>query len=359
MTEETFVRELERHADHVHGAPLSFTDVRGRAHQIRRRRRATAAAAVAAAVAVVAAVPALLSGSLDRAGGPEPAPPAPTHSAHTAVLHDGEVTMPDGSTVRVDLDNADVTQLGVLTDGRIVAATSRPQAIQVFSPEGDLEKRFPVPVNAITMSPTDDLVAWADDSYRIQVLESGVDEPVTLSGVPLPGETFPTIDAVTGSDCAAGGCTAYAGDGTTTSAAATLDGARDLTTSKPLRIRDVSPDGALWAVALPDSGPEPQVRCAGLYDPETDEVVARNCNYGSSLEFSPDGQYLTGAEGDNNMFGEVHVFDLGLERVGTWQPARLAGRQPLRLGRRDAPPRRDGRAEGQPVVAGPRGDGLR
>ncbi|GAA2136259.1 hypothetical protein GCM10009844_02360 [Nocardioides koreensis] len=318
MTDEV-VRELRHRADALYDAPLSFTDVRGRAHRIRRRRRATAAAAVAAAVAVVAVVPAVLSGSLDRADGPDPAP-TPSRAGHTAVLHDGRVTLPDGSTVGVDLDNADVTQLGLLTDGRIVAATSRPQAIQVFSPDGDLEARYRVPVNAITMSPDDDLVAWADDSHRVEVLESGVAEPVALSGIPLPGETVPTIDAVTGSDCAAGGCTVYAGDGTTTSATATLDGARDLTAVKPLRITDVSPDGRLWAVQLPHAGSVPQLPCAGLYDPEADRVVARNCNYASNLDFSPDGQYLTAAEGDNNMVGKVDVFDLGLERVGTWQP---------------------------------------
>ena len=80
-----------------------------------------------------AAVPAVLSGSLDRADGPEPAPPAPTQSAHTAVLHDGEVTMPDGRTVRLDVAPSDVQQLGVLTDGRIVVAMTKPLAVRVYS----------------------------------------------------------------------------------------------------------------------------------------------------------------------------------------------------------------------------------
>ena len=38
-------RELHRRADDLHGAPLTFDDVRGRARAIRRRRRAAAAAA--------------------------------------------------------------------------------------------------------------------------------------------------------------------------------------------------------------------------------------------------------------------------------------------------------------------------
>ena len=40
MSEQMFTRELERRADDVQSAPLSFEDVRGRARSIRRRRQA-------------------------------------------------------------------------------------------------------------------------------------------------------------------------------------------------------------------------------------------------------------------------------------------------------------------------------
>lgn len=311
MNEETFVRELQRRADDVHGAPLSLDDVRGTARSIRRRRRATAAAAAAAAVAVVAVVPATLSGHLGRAEGPAPA----THDAHTAVLHDGTVTMPDGGSVDIGVDNADVVDYGVLTDGRVVVALMKPYAVEVFSADGSLQERYPVQSNVVTMGPSDHLAAWVGKDFRIQVLESGVADPVALPGIPDPGDSVGMVDAVLGSGCADGGCSAYLGDGATTTSVSTSGAteAEDLRTSEPLRIDDVSPDGSLWAVSFPPA-PGEQYGCSGLYDPDADRVVARTCDT-SGLQFAPDGKHLTGARGDNRMYGEVDVLDERLERV--------------------------------------------
>ena len=51
-------------------------------------------------------------------------------------------------------------------------------------------------------------------------------------------------------------------------------------TGKELRVTDVSPDGGLWAVTpVPDV--DHQFGCSGLYDPEADRLVARNCNTSS------------------------------------------------------------------------------
>jgi hypothetical protein len=319
--EKTFTEALTRRADAVHGAPLTFEDVRGRAHRIRRR-RAGAAAVVAAVVAAVIVLPLALTGGTDRSA-PDPAPdPSPSLSVvpGASVLHDGVLTLPDGSTVPLDVDNADVEQVGVLTDGRVVVASSRPYAVLVFSPQGRLESEYPVAANAITMSADDRLVAWVDETFRIAVLESGVAEPATLHGIPMPGESPGSIDAVLGSGCASGGCTVLGGDYSTTTTETTATGARGLVTSEPLRITDVSPDGRLWAVTLPRPDADPQFGCSGLYDPEAERLVAENCDT-SSLHFAPDGRHLTGARGDNNMFGQVDVFDLDLQRVGTYSPA--------------------------------------
>ena len=309
---EALSRELHSRADDIYGAPIFFEDVRGQAHRIRRRRRATAAAAIAAAVAVVAAVPAVLSGSLDRADGPQPARPAPTHSAHTAVLHDGRVTMPDGRTVGVDVATKDVQQLGVLTDGRIVVAMTKPYAVRLFSSDGKPLSTYPVAANVITMSPRDDAVAWVADAFTVRVLASGAAEPTMLPGIPMPGESAGSIDAVLDPQHL------LVGDHTTTSGELTADGVRDLRTSEPLRVSDVSPDGGLWAVSfMATEGRD--LGCAGLYDPDSDEVVARRCDV-SDLTFAPDGRHLLGWYGENNMVSDVSVLDRDLKKVGGFAP---------------------------------------
>ena len=128
---------------------------------------------------------------------------------------------------------------------------------------------------------------------------------------------MPTIDAVMGSDCVHGGCRVLAGDGTSTFAATTSDGAEELPRGD-LRVSDVSPDGTLWAVdTIPDV--THQFGCAGLYDPRTDRVVAKNCET-SNLTFSPDGRHLLGTRGDNNMYDELTVLDDDLSVVGAYAP---------------------------------------
>lgn len=308
MTEETFVRELERRADDVRGAQLSFETVRGRARQIRRRRRTVAAVGVAAAVAAIVLVPAALTGGgNDRA--PEPAPPllAPASS----VLHDGVVTKPDGETVPLDVDTADVTGMAVLTDGRIVLATQRPYAVQVFSAGGEHAATYPVAANTITASARDDAVAWVAKDLTVRVLASDVAEPVALAGIPMPGEAPGRIDAVLDAEHL------LVGDWNTTTGELTPAGYRELATSEPLRVTDVNAEGSLWAVQYADDA-DPQFGCSGLYDPSSPQMTARTCDT-SGLRFSPDGRHLLGLRGDNNMFGLGSVVDLDLQEVGSYE----------------------------------------
>ncbi|MDI6910100.1 hypothetical protein [Nocardioides sp.] len=315
MTEEIFTRELERRAEReyggVHGAPLSFEDVRGTAQGIRRRRRAAAAGAVAAAVAVAILVPTVLTGGSNRSQGPDPAPAPPT-APGASVLHDGVVTRPDGGTVPVDVSNENVVNYGVLTDGRVVVATQKPNAVRVFAPDGSLQATYPVQTNVVTMSADDSVAAWVDEKYRTAVLRSGVAEPVTMDGPPSPGGESPgSIDAVLDAEHL------LVGDFNTTTGTVTPAGRTDLTTSRPLRVTDVSPDGDLWAVQYADDS-DPQYGCAGLYDPAAGELVARSCET-AGLTFSPDGKHLLGGFYENNMAGEVAVFDRSLQPVGRFE----------------------------------------
>lgn len=310
MTEETFTRELERRADRVHSTPLSFETVRGRAHRIRRRRRTAAASGIAAAVAAAILVPAALTGGTGGDSAPDPAPQPTTPGA--SVLHDGTVTLPSGETVSLDVDNADVSQLAVLTDGRIVLAMQRPYAVRVYSPDGALEATYRVQSNAITASARDDAVAWVGKDFSVQVLASGVAEPTRLPGIPMPGESAGSIDAVLDAEHL------LVGDWNTTTGELTPDGVQELTPGEPLRVTDVNREGDLWAVEYADES-DPQFGCAGLYDPQAEQLVARNCDT-AALQFSPDGKHLLGGFFDNNMAGAVSTYDLDLEQVGVVDP---------------------------------------
>lgn len=314
MTEESFVRELERRADHAfdgtHGAPITFEAVRSKAHGIRRRRRAAAAAGIAAAVALVALVPTALGGS-DRPG-PKGVDPATT-TGHGSVLHDRTLTLPDGSAVPLDIGNAQVQQIGVLTDGRTLVATSQPNRIRLFGADGALDADYSIGASLIRMSPDNDAAAWMEGDGSVMVLASDSPDPVELGAVEVQDPFYPMIDAVVDAEHV------LVGDGNTTTTEVTPDGIRPLTASEPLRVTDVSPDGELWAVRYDDDA-DPQFGCVGLYDPEAARMVARNCET-ANLTFSPDGQHLLGARGDNAMLGDATVFDRDLGVVGRWESA--------------------------------------
>jgi hypothetical protein len=318
MTEQTFVRELERRADHVHGAPLSLDDVRGKARSIQRRRRSTALATVSAAVAAAVVLPLALSGSPERST-PDPAPTPPaTSTPGVSVLHDGVLTRPDGSTVPLDVDPDNVVQLGVLTDGRTVVATQEPYAVQVYSAGGVLDTSYDVAVNLVTMSGDDRLAAWVTEDSRVAVLETGVPEPTVLGRIPKFYGSPGTIDAVLGSDCVSGGCTVLVGDGSTTRTEVSPEGSQKLRTSEPLLVQDVIPDGDRWAVSF-RPGETEMFGCSGIYDPDAGTVLARSCDT-TVWDWSPDGAHVIGARGDNQQWGSVEVLDADLDQVLSYEP---------------------------------------
>jgi hypothetical protein len=234
------------------------------------------------------------------------------------IMHGGTLTLPDGSRRSLDLRSPDVSQFGVLTDGRLVLANQARSRIEVYDAGGDLTDTYPVDYVALTLSPTSELAAWVDPRSRVQVLESGSPAPVEMAPVPLPGEATPVIDAVVGSDCASGGCRVLAGDGNATTSQSAVDGARDLGADEELRVLDVSPDEKTWAVSFPP-GPNEQYGCVGLYDVAGATVTARSCTT-SGLQFSPDGEHLVGAFYENNMASDVTVLDRDLEPVLAYRP---------------------------------------
>jgi hypothetical protein len=213
--------------------------------------------------------------------------------------------------VSLDIGDAQVQQIGVLTDGRTLVATSQPNRIRLFGADGALASEYSIGTSLIRMSPANDAVAWMEGDGSVMVLSSDSPAPVELGAVEVQDPFYPMIDAVVDAEHV------LVGDGNTTTTEVTPDGIRPLTTSEPLRVTDVSPDGELWAVRYDDDA-DPQFGCVGLYEPDTAQMTARNCET-ANLTFSPDGQHLLGARGDNSMLGDATVFDRELGVVGHWE----------------------------------------
>ncbi|WP_166133805.1 hypothetical protein [Nocardioides ochotonae] len=312
--------ELDRRADRLPPGRLTLADVQARAGAVRRRRRAAGALAVAAVAAAVL-VPLGLTGQ----GGDRAVDPATSPRTGDAVLAGDTLRHPDGTTVTLPLDASQVSEVGVLTDGRVVVMATGARVVTVVEPDGTVQAEYPVALNDLTMGQGDDTVAWVDDEGTPQVLEAGQERPVAFVAVgftSVPGGVAGTrVDAVLGTGCADGGCEVLAGpdDRSVTNTRLALERPSLVGGGHPMEVTDVSPDGRLWAGVLVP-GPDEQFGCAVLYDPAADRVTARSCDT-SNLEFSPDGAHVLGWRGDNNMVGEAVALDLDLREVRSVVPA--------------------------------------
>ena len=132
-------RTLREHADGVHGAPLAFDDVRGKATSIRRRRRLASGLGVAAAIAVI--VPTAMFATNGNDSSPQPATALPT-------VTDTNTPSPTSTPVMGSDPHAlDVTGLPtgappavlLITDGDY--ALARPVRPCAWTPEGVIVSR--------------------------------------------------------------------------------------------------------------------------------------------------------------------------------------------------------------------------
>jgi hypothetical protein len=207
MSEETFVRELERRADDVQPRHLRFEDVRAAAYRIRRRRRATAAGAAAAVVAAVLLVPGLMGGS-PRSDAPEPAPPAPTITPGQRVSFDLDAPLGEAPRVRYQRAADDVvidgegehdlphgtTQVVAYEDGYLVLADgASPLEVEqrLYRLDADYRQTEDLgPALApIVASPDGTRIAWTEvsaDASADLVVDDGTDvQRVSLPGLQL------------------------------------------------------------------------------------------------------------------------------------------------------------------------------
>ena len=203
-------RTLHEHADGVHGAPLAFDDVRGKALSIRRRRRLASGLGVAAAVAVI--VPTAMFATQGNDSSPQPATALPTATdTNTPSASSSPTSTP---TMGSDPHALDITNLPTgappavpLTTHGGQAAARTGEAVVRWTPEGVVVEAggrtfgpyltsYGLAVNAAGTA-----IAWSTDEGDVMVWADGGEEPFTIANF---GQSYPQVAAVTGTDCLRG-----------------------------------------------------------------------------------------------------------------------------------------------------------
>ena len=206
MSEETFVRVLERRADDVRPRHLDLEDVRRSAGRIQRRRRVAVAGGVAAAVAAAILVPTTLLGGSPKSAEPEPVPPGPTITPGQTVPYDLEVPLGEpprvlyeraADSVAIDVDGEHALPEGTLQvvpygDGYLALAlrentnTFGASLYQLDAEFTQVEDLGPVG-EKIAASPDGRRVAWMEVAPKGPALLVVAEDGQVVQQLPLPG----------------------------------------------------------------------------------------------------------------------------------------------------------------------------
>ena len=312
---------LRRRAESMHGTPLAFDDVRGKATSIRRRRRVASGLAVAAAVAVIVPVAVFTSKSVDSDG------PLPATQPPTAVTDTADPSPTSTPVMGADPHALDVRgwptgappRVGMVTDGAF-AVTHTGEATVRWTVDGIVVEaggRSFGPYassHGLVRNDAGTAVAWTTDEGDVMAWADGTSEPFTLANF---GATDVRIGAVTGTDCQhsrASDCTYYvshwpAGSDQPEAVAITGDGGiGDVDPERTLvTVRDASDDGrVLGLTEVRDDG-----TCSAVLDPARSgsATLLATCSHAFDA-FSPAGSYVLASDsyGDGIGSGQIAVY---------------------------------------------------
>jgi hypothetical protein len=320
-------RTLREHADGVHGAPLAFDDVRGRATSIRRRRRLASGLGVAAAIAVI--VPTAMFATNGNDSSPQPATALPTVTDTNTPSPTSTPVMgsdPHGLDVS-DLPTGAPPAVPLITDGDFAVASTGEASVR-WTPEGVVveaggQSFGPYPSSSgLARNAAGTAVAWATDEGDVMTWQDGSAEPNTL---PSPGLQGMRVAAVTGDGClsgkTAGDCLVYVSgsdqDGESKSLALGRGGASTVDPEGSiLAVRDATDSGRVLGITeFDDMRPG---TCSVVLDPAQSgsTPLLDTCDYALD-EFSPDGSYVLASDtyGDGIGSGTIAVFETDGDRL--------------------------------------------
>jgi hypothetical protein len=324
--------EMRSRTDGMHGTPLSFQDVRGKATSIRRHRRLASGLGVAAAIAVI--VPTAMFATNGNDSSPQPATQSPT-------VTDTNTPSPTSTpTMGADPHALDVTDLPtgappaypILGPGEMAAAQTD-EALVRWTAEGVVVETAgrtfgPYPSShGMAVNAAGTAVAWPTDEGDVMVWADGEAEPFKLAGL---GATDVRVGAVTGSDCRRGqasDCTYYVSRWSANASgpeAFAISGDGGLGNVDPERtivsVRDANDEGrVLGLTEVRDDG-----TCSALLDPAESgsEPLLATCAHALDA-FSPDGSYVLASDsyGDGIGAGQIAIYstvgDLRADRMRT------------------------------------------
>ena len=320
-------RTLREHAEGVHGAPLAFDDVRGRATSIRRRRRLASGLGVAAAIAVI--VPTAMFATQGDDSSPQPATALPT-------VTDTNTPSPTSTPVMGSDPHAlDVTGLPtgappavpLVTDGDLTVASTGEASVR-WTPDGVVVEAGgqtfgPYPSSSgLARNAAGTAVAWATDEGEVMTWQDGYAEPNTL---PNPGLQGMRVVAVTGDGCVtgkvAGDCLVYVSGSDQNGVQKSVVIGRGATTpvdpgGSIIGVRDANEAGRVLGITeVDDTRPG---TCSVVVDPAVSgsTPLLATCDYALD-EFSPDGSYVLASDtyGDGIGSGTIAVFETDGDRL--------------------------------------------
>ena len=307
-------RQLHEQVDDWHAAPLTFEQVRGRAHGIRRTRRVVTGAAVAAVFAIGAPAAVLAGGSLDA--GPDRTVPPATNSPSEAVeqepsglgipyLEGRTLVMPDGT--RIELPGAydgatpvsgDVV-LAVRVDDDGNATLDRVE-------DGTVVQSEELAGGGLAPNADGTAVAYVRADGELVVESAAGQFPMGSHGQGQP------VRLLGGPDCSsAGDCTVFLDlpDG---SVAVDSSGEADELPGDPLAVEDASAATGRVAMQMSVDELEPSSCSRVVGDNGFGETVFRTCDV-TPDRFSPAGTHLSAGPSYRSGIGDSLVAILDAE----------------------------------------------
>ena len=307
--ESRLQRELARRGDALHGAPLTFADVAGRARLIRRRRRSAALAGAALAIAAIAVPAALIAPSATDRGGPPPASRTPrvvdADGVAIPFVREGVLHRGDSSVLR--LPGRDWQDMTELADGQIVLSRSAGtgREAMIVLPGGDT---LPTPLSGSVVANADrTAAAWAAPDGTVVGVRAGSEELIDFGSGGLTDASVVALagDCVEKSDCTVvvegtnenGEAVAYPGSPSPVADFAML----------PVdRVDDLRLDGERALVAGQDSE-----GCSGVWEWNGTPAWAQpSCDL-SGLRFAPDGRHLYAVDAEVEGLGPTRAYVVG------------------------------------------------